>query len=452
MKTLLLLTFLPSFTFGLNQKNPYIPFFKQIKTKHASFSLSQQSSVNYLKPMRQSPLKKQFLTENKTKPPVVLYEKTIPTPETQTTAPHNILNQEKIIKNEKDRPIMQPSHSKGKTNQASVKNFNTDNTVNQDKKIKSSTLILTPKTSTEKNASSVLFKLTNEVRLSQNLVSRNQNKPFADVPYTALSLNYSLLPLDFFMELELSPQSQSIISIPEINLSYTFKNFPLAFHAGWLPLPLGYRIENDNFFLKELSLYRSLEKNREDVGLILQTDLWEKYLSLQVSGFGGYVKRDEDNFHRAPEFPPLIVSLKTQHPFGEGFATWFKKDLALFNSLKAMGGGLNLKYSLKKLKLSVQGELWLMDEKNQTTLSYYVFPEIELNQWKAGVVLGDINRFFPHIEKSTARTSLYESIFQISWNIHPHITLTAEKFLTKQRKGPFLNDLWAVRLQTQFEF
>ena len=188
------------------------------------------------------------------------------------------------------------------------------------------------------------------------------------------------------------------------------------------------------------------------MGLTLQTDLWEKYIYLQVSGFGGYVKRSSDDFYREPDFFPLIASLKTENPFGEGFITWFKKDLALFDSLQAIGGGLYLKHSLKNLNFSVQGELWLMDEKNQATFSYYVFPQIGFDKWKAGLVLGDINRFSPHLKQIKARTSLYERIIQISWKVHPHITLTAERFLTKQRKGPFLNNLWALRLQTQFEF
>ena len=337
--------------------------------------------------------------------------------------------------------------------QASVKNFNTDNTVTQDKKVKPSTLShVTPKTSTEKDTSSVLFKLTNEVRLSQNLVSRNQKKPYPSIPYTALSLDYSQLPVDFFMEWEFFPKSEQIIRVSEINLSYTFKNFPIQLQTGWLPLPLGYWAEHTNLFLRDLSLHQALSENGEDVGVTLRADLWKKHLYLQVSGFGGYVKREEEDFYRAPDFSPLIVSLKAQNSFGEGFVTWFKKDLALFDFLQAIGGGLHLKHSFKNLKASVQGELWLMDEKNQTTFSYYVFPEIKWNKWKAGIVLGDINRFFPHIKKSTARISLYERAFQISWNIHPYITLTAERFLTKQRKGPFLNDLWAVRLQTQFEF
>ena len=339
--------------------------------------------------------------------------------------------------------------------QTSVQNANSDNILVQDTKIKNSILDkAASKAAIEDKIkdSSITFKLNNEVRLSQNRVSKNQKKPYANVPYTEVSLNYSLLPVNFFMELEFSPQSRQIISMPEINLSYTFEKFPVTLKTGQMLLPLGYRIKNKNLFLKELSLHWSLEKNQEDVGLTLQMDVWKKYLQFQVSGFGGYVKRDEDGFYRAPDFPPLIVNLKTKTSFGDGFVTWFKKDLALFDSLQTIGGGLHLTHKLKNLKLSVQGELWGMDEKNQTTLSWYVFPKVELNKWKAGLILGDINRFHPYFKKSKARASLYERIFQISWNIHPYITLTAERFLTKQRKGPFLNDLWAMRVQTQFNF
>lgn len=304
----------------------------------------------------------------------------------------------------------------------------------------------------KEKAPSFLFQLNNEVRLSQNLISRSQKKPFADIPYTALSLNSSLLPLNIFMELEFSPQDQQKINVSEISLSYSFKIWPITLQTGWLPLPLGYWPEHTNLFLRDLSLHQALAKNAEDAGLTLQTDLWEKYIYLQVSGFGGYIKRDIDDVYREPEFFPLIASLKTENPLGEGFITWFKKDLALFDSLQAIGGGLHLKHSLNILEISIQGEAWLMEEKNQTTFSYYVFPQVGIDKWKAGLVLGDINRFSPHLKEIKARTSLYERIIQISWKVHPHITLTAERFLTKQRKGPFLNNLWAFRLQTQFEF
>ena len=94
-----------------------------------------------------------------------------------------------------------------------------------------------------------------------------------------------------------------------------------------------------------------------------------------------------------------------------------------------------------------------MEERNQTTLAWYIFPQVELfDSWRAGLVLGDINRFSPSMKNIQAKSSLSERVFQISWRIHPSLTLMAERFLTGQRKGPFLNNLWAVRAQTQFEF
>ena len=319
----------------------------------------------------------------------------------------------------------------------------------------STTLKTPPHTSTQtsiENKSPTSFQLNNEIRLSKNLTSRNQKDFYGDIPYTEISLYYSRLPMDFLMEVELASQGQWEILVSEISLSYTFKKWPIKVQTGWLPLPLGYWIENTDVFLRDLSLHHSLAKNREDAGLTMQMDLWKKYLYLQMSYFGGYVKREWDNFHRVPDFAPLIVSLKTQVSFGKGFASYVKKDLALFDPLQAFGGGLALTHSLKSFNFFVQGEVWWIDEKNQTTLSYYLFPQIKFKKWKAGAVLGDINRFSPHFKRPEAKTSLYERVFQVSWKIHPHIILIAERFLTKQRKGPFLNNLWAVRLQTQFDF
>ena len=131
--------------------------------------------------------------------------------------------------------------------------------------------------------------------------------------------------MNFFMELELASQDQWKINVSEISLSYTFKKIPVKLKTGWLPLPLGYQVENTDIFLRDLSLHQSLTKNREDAGLTVQMDLWRKYLQLQVSYFGGYVKGEWDNFHRAADFAPLIVSLKTQGSFGKSFVSWFKK-------------------------------------------------------------------------------------------------------------------------------
>lgn len=309
-----------------------------------------------------------------------------------------------------------------------------------------------PTQTSVESKSPISFQLNNEIRLSRNLTSRNQKGLYGSIPYTEVSFYYSRLPMDFFIELELASQGQWEVYASEISLSYTFEKFPIKLQTGWLPLPLGYRVENTDIFLKELSLHQSLAKNREDAGLTVQMDLWKKHLFLQISHFGGSIKREWDNFHRTPDFAPLIVSLKTQGSFGKGFASYLKKDLALFDSLQAFGGGLILTHSLKSFNFSIQGELWWMDAKNQATLSYYLFPEVEWDKWRAGVVLGDINRFSPNLKRPEAKTSLYERIFQISWKIHPNITLMAERFLTRQRKGPFLNNLWAVRLKTQFDF
>ena len=298
-----------------------------------------------------------------------------------------------------------------------------------------------------------VFHLSNEMQLSNTLISGNQQGLFMDIPYTKLSLDHSLALLDFFMEVQLLSRNQWKVSLSELRLTHSFKKIPVKLTIGYLPLPLGYRPENSDRFVRELELYRYLMEREEDTGLTAQVNLWKERLYLEISCFGGYVKRSGEDFYRMPDTPPLIVSLKTKGALGEGFISWFKKDPALFNPLQAVGGGGRFSRSLKSLKISLQGELWGMKEKNQTSLSWYIFSQIELfNKWRAGVVLGDITHFSPSIKNIQAKSSLYERVFQISWLIHPALTLTIERSLTGQRKGPFLKNLWAVRAQTQFDF
>ena len=186
---------------------------------------------------------------------------------------------------------------------------------------------------------SAVFQLNNEIRLSNNFISVNQKGFFADIPYTKLSFEYSRAFFDFFMEVRLSSQDQQATRLSEIHLTRSFKKIPVKFKIGRQTLPLGYRPENAERFLRELSLYRSIEKQEEDTGLTAQVNLWKQYLYLQVSCFAGYIKRGGEDFYRAPDTPPLIVSLKTKGALGEGFITWLKKIRLFSSPCKPRGAG-----------------------------------------------------------------------------------------------------------------
>ena len=68
------------------------------------------------------------------------------------------------------------------------------------------------------------------------------------------------------------------------------------------------------------------------------------------------------------------------------------------------------------------------------------------------MIFGDIHRFSPDFSDIRGKSSLYDGAFQISYKVHPKISLIGERFFTKQRGGPFVNDLWAFRLKTHFDF
>ena len=212
MKSVIFLIFFSSFTFGLIGRDLQSPHSQENKINTLLTSLHQQVLTNHSGFHKKSFIRKQLLTENQIKIPV------------------NTSNSNKNIIQASEKN----SKSKDKPNQTLIKEDNTNNTLNQDKKITLPTLNkATSKTSIDKGKKpSFLFQLNNEVRLSQNLISRSQKKPFAGIPYTALSLNSSLLPLDFFMELEFFPQDQQKFNASEISLSYSLKIWPITLQTG----------------------------------------------------------------------------------------------------------------------------------------------------------------------------------------------------------------------------
>ena len=303
-------------------------------------------------------------------------------------------------------------------------------------------------------ASPVELRLKTELRLSKKPVlwELKQNLPYQiNIPYSSVSLDYNFSPFSIYMKLKLNHlQNQWLVNLSDLKISYVFKKIILE--TGWLTLPLGYMDQDSHLFLTNLSLYSSLSRNKKDFGGTVQLNLWKQNLFLITSLFTGYLKREGESSHRAPGFAPIIVSLKTQGSFGNGFASWFKKDLAFFNPLQALGGGFHFTRDIAKFTTSLQGELWHIRQKNQTNFSYYLFPGFKFNKWKIGVVFGEMNYFSPHWKAVQVKSSLQEGIVQISYQVHPYIILTAEKFTTQQKKGVRLNDLWGLRLKTEFDF
>ncbi|MDE0118401.1 MAG: hypothetical protein OXM55_00135 [Bdellovibrionales bacterium] len=336
------------------------------------------------------------------------------------------------------------------------------------------------------------FKLESEGRLSKNQISRDQKQWHPYIPYTEIGLLYSKDDnLHFFINGELeSHKNEWEIGLEELSLSYAFEMIPLSVKAGWFPIPLGYKGRNNNVFSQNLSFYKILAWSQEDIGAIADLYLWKKFLSLRVSYFGGWFYREQDGSYRAPDSAPVIISVRSKGFFWDAFASWFEKDLAFFDPLQAYGGGIHLHTSYKKLRVSLQSEFWGIipnrsgsgtlqrfyslkrkkrregnlvpaetgihpngyKERKQTTFAYYIFPSIAIDKLKVGMVFGNINRYSARFKTAKAQSSLYERVFQISYQVHPNIRLIGERFISSQIKGYLTNDLWAARVKIHFDW
>jgi hypothetical protein len=306
----------------------------------------------------------------------------------------------------------------------------------------------------DKTKHSLSIHLESEGKLSKNKISKNQKEFHPHFPYTEFGFGYSKNDnLNFFVNLEAeSYENEWQIGLDEFYLSYAFEAVPISIRSGWFPLPLGYMDQNINVFSQDLSLYGALTHSQEDIGFVTDVHIWKEFLVLQGGIFGGWSYRESDNSYKAPDSIPFIVSVKSHGFFWDAFINWFEKDPAFLDHLQAFGGGVELKTNYKKLTLSVQSELWQIMEKKQTTFAYYVFPKLSIYKFQAGMLFGDINRFFPDFQASQVKSSAYEKIFQMAYQVHPNVLLMGERFISKQRRGVLANDSWAVRVKVHFDW
>ena len=301
---------------------------------------------------------------------------------------------------------------------------------------------------------SIAFHLDSEGQLSKNKISKNQKELYPHVPYTEFGFAYSKNDhLNFFVNLTTEfDKNEWKMGVGEFSLSYDFEDVPLSVKAGWFSLPLGYMDQNSKVFSQDLSLYEVLIQNQKDMGFVTNVHIWKEFLILQGSVFGGWSYRESDNSYKAPDSIPFIVSVKSRGLFWDAFISWFEKDPAFLDPLQALGVGVELKTSYKKLTVSVQSEWWQIMEKKQATFAYYVFPKLSVHKFQAGMVFGDINRFSPTFKTAQVKSSIYEKVLQLSFQIHPNILLIGERFISKQRKGLLANDSWAARVKVHFDW
>ena len=310
------------------------------------------------------------------------------------------------------------------------------------------------KTSEEisKKEESINFQVESEGALSKNQISQNSKAFYPDISYVGFNVLYSRNEhLNFFIDLSVESQENKwTFVLDEWSVSYSFDFIPLDIKAGWLFLNLGYMEKNHKVFFRDLSLYSTLTRNQEDIGALLDLYIWENFLSVQAGYFRAWSYRGSDHIYQPPEQNLFIMKLKTQGAFWDGFISWFEKDLAFLDPFQALGAGIELKTSYKKLTASIQSEFWKVTEKGQSTFTYYVFPTIAIDKLSVGMLFGDVNRFSPDLK--TVQSSMYERVFQLSYQIHPNVQVIGERFISKQKEGLFTNDLWALRVQAQFDW
>ena len=301
---------------------------------------------------------------------------------------------------------------------------------------------------------SITIYLDSEGRLSRNKISKNQREFYPHFPYTEFGFGYSKNDnLNFFVNLTTEfNQNEWQMGVGEFSLSYDFEDVPLSVKAGWFPLPLGYMDQNSNVFSQDLSLHGALTQSQEDMSFVTDVHIWKEFLILQGSVFGGWSYRESDNSYKAPDSIPFIVNLKSRGFFWDAFISWFKTDLAFFEPLQALGAGIELKTEYEKLTVSIQSELWQVMEEGQTTFAYYVFPKLSIHKFQAGVVFGDINNFFPDYKTAKIKSSVYDRVFQLAYQVHPNVEFIGERFISKQRKGLLVNDSWAARVKVHFDW
>ena len=300
----------------------------------------------------------------------------------------------------------------------------------------------------------ISVRMEGEGRLSKNKISKARDPIFYPwLTYAELGVRYiNNGNLNFFLNFEIeSRNNEWLISLDELNLSYTFNKIPFSIKGGWMTLPLGYMDENTNVFSRRLSIYDTLVREEEDVGLTFDLRTYKSFLTLRMGVFGGWRYRESEDLFKAPEAIPIIVSLNSEGKFWSSFASWFKSDLAFWQPVRAYGAGFGLNGSYKNLSAFLQSEFWWVTQKGQTSVAYYVFPRIAVDKLQIGMVWGNINRFSPDFKTARVQSSTYEKVFQLSYQVHPTAVIIGEYLISAQKKGPLLNDLWSFRVKIDFD-
>ena len=303
---------------------------------------------------------------------------------------------------------------------------------------------------TEKLAQKPPFSIEMEVegRFTKNSLSKNQKSFYPHIPYMELYFKYNIASnITFFTELE-SRKNLWGMEPRQAGLLYQSHAFDLK--AGLLPFSLGYSYANSNVFTKTLGLYQLFRANPMDIGIHLTIPLYKKHLHFSISRFRGYLKRNFDNCCQTPAFAPLTVSLKGKGSSWNSFITYLKQDLAFQEPLHALGRGFVFKTPMTSESLiSLQGEMWGGSETLQSLFAYYFFPKLRINNYECGVLLGGIKNFVPGFQNTGF---IYEWILQGSYELFPGIFLIGERWIKKQKKGPLIHNIWALRLKTKWKF
>ena len=297
--------------------------------------------------------------------------------------------------------------------------------------------------------------IKSEGLLSKNKTDKNNKTSFhPSMPYTEIELNYHKTKnTSFLMEFSAEQRKHKwTVGFEEIKLSHSFISIPLQLDLGYLTLPMGYREKNKYLFSQEFSFYSVLEKKREDIALTADFKIKKDFLSVQTVVFGGWSYRALDKMYKPPDSLPFTISLKSKGPFWSAFATYFQKDPAFLDPLRAVGAGFHLKHTHQKLKLTFQSALWHIWEQGQSTIAFYILPSMALYKVQAGLVWGRLNRFFPDFKTAKGQSVLEDKAFFVALQAHPNIKFIGERWIGRQQKGPLSHDLWSFRIKVHFDF
>ena len=286
---------------------------------------------------------------------------------------------------------------------------------------------------------------TVEFQISQDSLLKTPHTLNVEIPYLEVEWKKKLSPETLFLlEVESSwEESQWLFGMAAVYLEHSFKTpLPLTLQVGYFTYPISYVDAYSHTFSKEILSHSSLLTNQEDLGILTSVSFF-KFFTFQAALFSGFQIRESDNLWRQPDFYPVILNIKYENKFAEGFVTYFTKKLPFSPSFQSLGTGGKLSLQFRKIQAALSGEIWKIKEDTNSKLNLYLFPEVQWRAFKLSYLFGFAQDQLPSLSKPSLT---YQNIFQFNWQITENNLLVLENFSKKQKT--FTEKGWAFRLIT----